>query len=79
MSYHAFGGMQRENICFVDGDEGMIGITVCFKVCLRKWDEITTKALQYADAGENIDELPIAGTIKANKVFVIEPTETTGG
>ena len=78
MSYHAFGGMQRENICFVDGDEAYDWYYSVFQSLLEESsDEITMKALQYADAGENIDELPIAGTIKANKVFVIEPTETT--
>ena len=78
MSYHAFGGMQRENICFVDGDEAYDWYYSVFQSLLEESsDEITTKALQYANAGENIDELPIAGTIKANKVFVIEPTETT--
>ncbi len=75
--YHAFGGVQRENICFVDGDEAYDWYYSVFQSLLEESsDEITTKALQCADAGENIDELPIAGTIKANKVFVIEPTET---
>ncbi len=74
MSYQAFGGMQRENICYIDGEAAYDWYSDVFDSLKRdSTDEITRKALDIADLEDNIDELPIAGTIKANKVLVIEP------
>lgn len=58
----------------------MIGITIIVsKVCSRRKARMRSpwKRCNMQMPGENIDELPIAGTIKANKVFVIEPLRTT--
>ena len=76
MSYNAFGGIQRENICYIDGDKAYdwyMGSFSELRECSS--DAIKRSALERADLNENIDELPVAGTIKANKVLVIEPVK----
>lgn len=76
MSYNAFGGVQRENICYIDGDEAYdwyMGSFSELRECSS--DAIKRSALEMADLNENIDELPVVGTIKANKVLVIEPVK----
>lgn len=76
MSFQAFGGGQRENICYMDGESAYDWYSDVFDSLKRESsDEITKKAIDFADLEENIDELPIAGTIKANKVLVIEPSK----
>lgn len=76
MSYNAFTGIQRENVCYIDGDEAYNWYMNSFSE-LREGssDEITRRALERADLNENIDELPVVGTIKANKILVIEPVK----
>ena len=76
MSYNAFGGIQRENICYIDGDKAYdwyMGSFSELRECSS--DAIKRSALEMADLNENIDELPVVGTIKANKVLVIEPVK----
>ena len=76
MSYNAFGGIQRENICYIDGDEAYDWYMSSFcELRESSSDEIKRSALEKADLADNIDELPVAGTIKANKVLVIEPVK----
>ncbi len=76
MSYNAFGGVQRENICYIDGDNAYDWYLNTFmELKENSTDEIKRSALDKADLAENINELPIAGTIKANKVLVIEPVK----
>jgi hypothetical protein len=76
MSYNAFGGVQRENICYIDGESAYDWYLNTFlELKKNSTDEIMRSALDKADLGENINELPIAGTIKANKVLVIEPVK----
>lgn len=76
MSYNAFGGIQRENICYIDGDEAYDWYMSSFRELKESSsDEIKRSALEKADLAGNIDELPVAGTIKANKVLVIEPVK----
>ena len=76
MSYNAFGGVQRENICYIDGDNAYDWYLNAFmELKESSTDEIKRSALDKADLAENINELPIAGTIKANKVLVIEPVK----
>ncbi len=76
MSFQAFGGRQRENICYVDGDAAYDWYLSVFESLKEdSTDEITHSALQQADLQENLDELPIAQTVKARKVLSIEPSK----
>lgn len=76
MSYQAFGGAQRENICYLDDERAFDWYYDVFEELKQSCtDEITQKALALSDLEENIDELPIAGTIKAKKALVIEPVK----
>ena len=74
MSYSAFSGKQRENICYMDGDKAFDWYYNCFEE-LREHssDDISSKSLTVSDDAENIDELPIAQTVKIKKALVIEP------
>lgn len=76
MSFHAFGGQQRENISYIDGDRAYDWYMACY--CLLRdecTDQITKEAFAIADDGENLEELPIAQTIRVKKALVIEPVE----
>ena len=79
MSYSAFSGSQRENICYMDGDRGYDWYFGCFEQ-LREHssDDITSKTLAIADDAENIEELPIAQTVKLHKALVIAPQMEAG-
>ncbi len=73
LSYNAFGGRQRENICYIDGEEAYNWYSDKFEeLKSASCDSISTKAINLADAIENIGELPISQTIKVNKAMVIE-------
>lgn len=75
MSYNAFGGKQRENISYIDDESAYDWYMSCFEE-LREasTDEITQKAIMIADSFENIDELPIARTVKIHRTLVVEPS-----
>lgn len=74
MSYNAFSGTQRENICCIDGERAYDWYFESFsRLKSESSDEITHKAIDIADISENIDELPISQTIKVNKVIEIVP------
>lgn len=74
MSYNAFSGAQRENICCIDGERAYDWYFESFsRLKSESSDEITHKAIDIADISENIDELPISQTIKVNKVVEIVP------
>ena len=74
MSYNAFGGLQRENISFIDGEEAYDWYMDIYQLLRQNsTDEITVKALLVADGGENLDELPISQTVKIKKVLEIVP------
>lgn len=76
MSYNAFGGVQRENICYLDDEKAFDWYYSVFEDLKNSCtDEITKKAILIADAEENLDELPISGTVKAKKVLSIEPVK----
>jgi len=76
LSFSAFGGGQRENICYLDGDTAYDWYMGCYQ-SLREnsTDQITRETLLTADAGENLEELPIARTIRARKAIVLEPVQ----
>ena len=73
MSFSAFGGRQRENICYIDGDRAYDWYMSCY-LTLRdnSTDQIFKEALLVADSGENLEELPIARTVRIKKAIVLE-------
>lgn len=74
MSFAAFGGQQRENISYVDGEKAYDWYWDCY--CqLREncTDQIAKEALLCADDAENLDKLPIAGTVQVKKALVLQP------
>ena len=76
LSFSAFGGRQRENICYLDGERAYEWYWDCY--CrLREdcTDQIAKEALLTADDGENLEELPIARTIRTKKALVLESVE----
>ena len=76
LSRSAFGGYQRENICYLDGDTAYDWYWDCY--CqLREdcTDQIAKETLLLADNGEHLEELPIARTVRAKKALVLQPTE----
>ena len=73
MSYNAFGGKQRENICYIDGEQAYDWYREVFDSLKEDCvDEISHKAIDIADVSDNIDSLPIAETVKSKKVLVLE-------
>ncbi|MCL2182794.1 MAG: hypothetical protein FWB85_04920 [Chitinispirillia bacterium] len=74
MSYAAFSGSQRENICYMDGDRAYDWYYDCFQQFRDSGsDDITTNAFAVADAAENIEEIPVARAAGLQKALVIEP------
>ena len=74
LSFAAFGGVQRENICYVDGErayEWYAGVYEQLKEAST--DRIAREALATADAGENLEALPVAETVRVRNALVIEP------
>lgn len=76
LSRQAFGGLQRENISYMDGESAYEWYMNSYK-SLREnsSDQIDKKAFVCADSGENLEELPISKTVRAKKVLVISPEE----
>ena len=73
MSYNAFSGKQRENISYVDGEKAYeYYLEVYERLKKDSSDEISEKAIQLADLGENLDVLPFSEKVKSNGVVVIE-------
>ena len=77
MSFAAFNGHQRENICYIDGEEAYQWYFHCYNQLRdESTDQIAKESLLCADDGENLEELPIARTIRTKKAFVLQPVET---
>ena len=73
MSYNAFGGRQRENICYLDGDKAYDWYDHVYTSLRRNSsDSITKTALLIADSEENIGALPISETVKVEKAVVLD-------
>ena len=73
MSFNAFGGRQRENICYIDGEQAYEWYKDVFdSLKENSTDEITYKAVDIADISDNIDNLPIAETVKVQRVLALE-------
>lgn len=74
MSFRAFGGIQRENICYIDGPSAYEWYGSIFNNLKADCtDQITKTAFDLADAEDNLDELPIVQTVRTNKMLVVEP------
>ena len=73
MSYNAFGGRQRENISYMDGEAAFdyyLGVYNSLKE--DSIDEISTNALECADLAENIDSIPFSETVKVKGIVAVE-------
>ena len=78
MSYAAFGGRQRENICYID-------VSSAYDWYLNSYnefrdectDQIFQETLAVADDGEHIEEIPIARTVRAKKALMLETVEAS--
>lgn len=78
MSFSAFGGGQRENICYLDGEEAYDWYWDCYcQLREESTDQIAKETLLFANDGENLEELPIARTIRTKKALVLQPVEET--
>lgn len=76
MSFSAFGGKQRENICYLDGDRAYDWYWDCYcQLREDSTDQIAKESLLCADDGEHLEELPISRTILAKKALVLQPVE----
>lgn len=76
LSRAAFGGYQRENICYVDGDAAYDWYWDCY--CqLREdcTDQIVKETLVSADDGTHLEDLPIARTIQTKKALLLQPID----
>ncbi|HNX29627.1 MAG TPA: phospholipase D family protein [Syntrophomonadaceae bacterium] len=74
MSYAAFTGKQRENISYIEGDRAFDWYKDSFdELKEMSSDSVTIQALKIADAGENLAEIPVMGTVKVKKSMIIEP------
>lgn len=76
MSYNAFSGRQRENICYMDEQEAYDWYyDVFISLKNNSADVISHKAIMSANLTDNLDELPISETVKVKKMAIIEPVE----
>lgn len=76
MSYNAFNGMQRENICYIDGETAYnYYYNLYLDLKTDSTDEITHACFVNANLEDCIDELPISNTIKTKNVMVLTPEE----
>ncbi|OUQ43783.1 hypothetical protein B5E65_02040 [Gemmiger sp. An120] len=76
MSFAAFGGKQRENISYIDGDKAYDWYWDCYcQLKEESTDEVAQESLLCADDAENLEQLPIARTIQVKKAFVLQPVQ----
>lgn len=76
MSFAAFGGKQRENISYIDGDKAYDWYWDCYcQLKEESTDEVAQKSLLCADDAENLEQLPIARTIQVKKALVLQPVQ----
>ena len=74
MSFSAFGGRQREIICYIDSKDAYERFEEAYEDLKRdSVDTITKKAVEVSDLSENVDALPISETVKVEKAIYIEP------
>ena len=74
MSYSAFTGRQRENICYIDGERAFNWYKDSFEELKSDCsDDITSTSLSLADDHENLEEIPVMQTVRLKKALIIEP------
>jgi len=74
MSNSAFSGKQRENIEYFDSERLFDYYREVFEDLKESCvDNINSKALAVMDNADNIEEIPIANTVRIKKALVIEP------
>lgn len=76
MSFSAFGGGQRENICYMDDENAYEWYMGCFE-SLREnsTDKIEQDMLVVSSDSDAVEELPIARTVRVKKAVVVKPVE----
>ncbi len=73
MSFNAFGGKQRENISYMDGDDAFnYFMDVYNSLKEDSVDEISKKALEVANLADNIDAIPFSEKVRAKGIVAIE-------
>lgn len=78
MSYAAFGGRQRKNICYIDGSSAYDWYLNSYNEFRDECtDQILKETLAIADDGEHIEEIPIARTVRAKKALMLETVEAS--
>ena len=76
LSRQAFGGNQRENISYIDGDRAYDWYMDCYEELRQNSsDHIEKQALACADTDEHLEELPIAKTVQMKKIVAITTAE----
>ena len=76
MSFTAFAGGQRENICYMDSERAYDWYMACYNTLKEcSTNQITKEAYLYADASENLENLPISKTVHTKKAVIIEPVD----
>ena len=76
LSLAAFQGHQRENISYVDGDTAYEWYMSSFQNLKEHCtDYITKEAFLFGDAEENMEDLPLANTVRVSKAIVLEPAK----
>lgn len=74
LSWQAFSGTQRENICYLDDEEGYHYYLEVFETLkASSADSISRKQLLEVDTSDNLDQIPFLKSIDKNEVLVIEP------
>lgn len=77
MSFAAFGGKQRENICYIDGDRAYEWYLNSYSEFRDDCsDQVFKEALAIADSGEHIEEIPISRTVRTKKALILETSES---
>ena len=78
MSFAAFGGKQRENICYIDGNSAYDWYLHSYNEFRDECtDQVFKETLAIADCGEHIEEIPIAQTVKVKKALMLETVEAS--
>ena len=74
MSFQAFCGMQRENIIYIDGNEAFDWYYSIYQSLKEDCtDMIGEKAIKLSDLEDNVEQLPVFGTVQKAKTLIIEP------
>jgi len=74
LSRQAFSGVQRENICYLDDEEGFNHFMSVFESLKEEsTDSISRKQLLEVDTADNFDQIPFLKSLEHKKVLIVEP------